>query len=116
MRVDSARCSRSDGDTSMTRDDALRHLGLSPQDGPDAVRKALDIQGGDLARRIAAAPTEALRATYEAQAARLRDARDVLVREADGPSAPSPLSLTQQRDLPARTPPSATGMAPQPGA
>ena len=87
----------------MTRDDAIRLLGISrDHDDPGTVREAYDAQAAAVAQRVASAPTPALREKYQQQAERLRQARDLLLGDTQTRNDPGPLSLTKQRDLPAR--------------
>ena len=89
----------------MTRDEALHLLQITGDPSPQAIQHAHEAAAADLAPRIAAAPTPELRQSCESQLARLHQARDLLLSEATCSSAnPSPLSLTKQLDLPARTP------------
>ena len=89
----------------MTRDDAMILLGLTRADGDlTAIHAAYKSIAATLIARAASALTPSLREKYEQQAARLREARDLLLGDAT-PSANLPLlSLTKQLDLPARTP------------
>jgi hypothetical protein len=92
----------------MTRDEAWKFLELEDGSNPEAVEAVFARRTADLARRIAGAATPTLRTLYEQQAERLREAREVLLRNGRSRSTPPTLSMTQQRDLPALTP-STTG-------
>jgi tetratricopeptide (TPR) repeat protein len=97
----------------MTRNEALQLLGVSDGQEPEAVRKAYSSLKAALAERITSAATPGLRQQSEQQLARLRQARDLLLGVDRTRTAPSPLSPTQERDLPVRDP-IATGGGPGP--
>ena len=88
----------------MTRDEALQVLELTEGAESDAVRPAYEAKAVEHEGGIASAPTPRLREQGEEQTVRLREARDLLLSEAACSANPSPLSLTKQLDLPARTP------------
>ena len=88
----------------MTRDEALQVLELTEGAESDAVRRAYEAKAVEHEGGIASAPTPRLREQGEEQTVRLREARDLLLSEAACSANPSPLSLTKQLDLPARTP------------
>ena len=93
----------------MTLDEALQVLGLASGEDPDKICEAYSTRSDDLTQRIASAPAPTLRAVFEQQSARLREACDLLLRAGDVRPHPTPLSLTRQADLPRRTP-STTGL------
>jgi tetratricopeptide (TPR) repeat protein len=89
----------------MTRDEAMRLLEISREDhDPGVVHEAYTAQAAAVAQRVASAPTSALREKFQQQADRLRQARSLLLGNAHPQYVPGNLSLTKQRDLPARGP------------
>jgi hypothetical protein len=60
----------------MTYDQAKGLLEVSNAEDAAAVEAAFGQRSGELAQRIASAPTPSLREKYEQQVARLRQARD----------------------------------------
>jgi formylglycine-generating enzyme required for sulfatase activity len=88
----------------MTYDEAKELLDISGGDDSATVEDAFGQRSAALAGQIASAPTPSLRLMYEQQIARLRQARDLLLRDGHHRNARSPLSLTKQLDLPARAP------------
>jgi formylglycine-generating enzyme required for sulfatase activity/serine/threonine protein kinase len=91
----------------MTRDEAMRLLDISREDhDPGVIHEAYTAQAAAVARRVASAPTSALREKFQQQADRLRQARSLLLSNAH--------PQYDSGDLPARGP-IATGQA-APGA
>jgi len=88
----------------MTRDEAWKFLNLEEGSGPEVVEATFARRSAELSQRVADAATPSLRAVYEQQAARLRQARELVTQDGRPGTAPSPHSLTQWGDLPARTP------------
>jgi tetratricopeptide (TPR) repeat protein len=88
----------------MNHDEALQLLGLSGSPDSGAILAAYSSRAAELSQRAAAAPTPSLRETYQQQAAPLLEARDLLLDRGGPRENSSPLSLTKQLDLPARTP------------
>src|SRR5689334_1652617 len=88
----------------MTREEALRLLGLEPGADAAAVRAAGERKTTELARLRAKASTPEARASYEAQMAALRKAYQALVGGRRAGAVASPLSASQERDLPLRAP------------
>jgi formylglycine-generating enzyme required for sulfatase activity len=87
----------------LTRDEAIELLGFPDANDGVAVDLAHTREQTAVTRRIEAAPTPELRAKYQEMAERLRQARDLL-RQETARVATVNLSLTQQGDLPIRTP------------
>jgi tetratricopeptide (TPR) repeat protein/predicted Ser/Thr protein kinase len=88
----------------MTREKALQILGLAAGSDAAAIRTACERQGRVLAQRRAAAGTPEAVAACEAGLAAVHEAGQVLLGGAPGRAVPSPLSPTQQHDLPLRAP------------
>ena len=82
---------------SLSRDAALQLLGLETNVSPGDVEQALLERVTQLEGRIAAAPTDALKAKYRRQLEDLESARTALVA---GPAPSGGLSRTQMADLP----------------
>lgn len=85
----------------MTRDEALRLLGVEAEADGSALRAAYDRRKREFEERAAAAPTEALREKY-ARALKALDAAHTLLTAR--PSASASLSATQLGDLPQAAP------------
>jgi WD40 repeat protein len=100
----------------MTRDEALRLLGLTAGSDAAAIRAAYQRQGRVLAKRRAAAGTPAAAAACEAGLAALHEAGRALLGGGPGRPVPSPLSPTQQHDLPLRAPRNTATTAGRPAA
>ncbi len=88
----------------MTRDEAWKFLNLEEGSGPEVVASTFARRSAELSQRVGDAATPSLRAVYEQQAARLRQARELVTQDGRPGTAPSTLSLTQRRDLPVPTP------------
>jgi hypothetical protein len=94
----------------MKREEAWIILNLQEGTAPEAVEATFLRRNAELAQRIAEAPTPAVRAVFEQQAARLHKARELVMQQGDAAPASSPFSVTRERDLPALRP-SVTGPA-----
>ena len=74
----------------MTRDEAWKFLNLEEGSGPEVVEATFARRSAELSQRVADAATPSLRAVYEQQAARLRQARELVTQDGRPGTAPSP--------------------------
>ncbi|MBL8270980.1 serine/threonine-protein kinase [Steroidobacter sp.] len=89
----------------MTYEEATRLLGLRSADGADAVRAAFDAKRDELEQRLAAAPTDGLRAKYESAIGEAITAYELLMSGGHvSAQIPAALSYTQVADLPGAAP------------
>lgn len=95
------------GDQSMTRDEALKKLGLADNAGHDEIYRVVEEKLGKLAEMADKAPTEDLKAKYLASRHQLERMRAMLLADADNrvttPEA-EPQPGTQRPSTGARSP------------
>lgn len=107
------------GDQSMTRDEALKKLGLADNAGHDEIYQVVEEKLGKLAEMADKAPTEDLKAKYLASRHQLERMRAMLLADADNrvttPEA-EPQPGTQRPSMGARSPLSRTKLADLPSA